>query len=98
MIFKPQDPHLRVDAKFPLFTASVFPILKRFSRKHPISNLTPIQRSGLREMRELSTRGEIKVTISDKEGDFVVISRKLDMAITQKHLDDATFYHSSSHE
>ncbi|KAK6739453.1 hypothetical protein RB195_008128 [Necator americanus] len=98
MIFKPQDPHPRVDAKFRLFTTSVFSILKRFSRKHPISNLTPMQRSGLREIRELSTRGEIKVTISDKGGEFVVISRELDMAITRKHLDDATLYHSSSHE
>ncbi|KAK6732228.1 hypothetical protein RB195_016547 [Necator americanus] len=57
-----------------------------------------MQRSGLREIRELSTRGEIKVTISDKGGEFVVISRELDMAITRKHLDDATLYHSSSHE
>ncbi|KAK6764434.1 hypothetical protein RB195_024668 [Necator americanus] len=57
-----------------------------------------MQRSGPREMRELSARGEIKVTISDKEGDFVVISRELDIAITQKHLDDATLYHYSSHE
>ncbi|KAK6754608.1 hypothetical protein RB195_013544 [Necator americanus] len=57
-----------------------------------------MQRSGLREIRELSTRGEINVTISDKGGEFVVILRELDMAITRKHLDDATFYHSSSHE
>ncbi|EYC38778.1 hypothetical protein Y032_0696g1607 [Ancylostoma ceylanicum] len=73
-------------------------MLSRYSNKRAPSNLTPTQRLGLREIRDFCRRGEIKISISDKGGEFVVISRELDMAISEHHLEDATVYCPSSPE
>ncbi|EYB83018.1 hypothetical protein Y032_0345g3120 [Ancylostoma ceylanicum] len=97
-LFKPQDPCPLVDTKFRVFATSLFSILSRYSNKRAPSNLTPTQRLGLREIRDLCARGEIKISVSDKGGEFVVISRELDMAITEHHLEDATVYRPSSPE
>ncbi|EYB96818.1 hypothetical protein Y032_0146g2522 [Ancylostoma ceylanicum] len=95
--YNPQEPNMLVDTKFRLFTTSVFfSILTSYCKKPPISNLTPAQRRGLREIRELSAQGEIKISTSDKGGEFVIISRELDMAITKHHLEDETLYRASS--
>ena len=38
----------------------------------------------------------IRLSVSDKGGEFVVIPDQLDIAITKKHLEDASLYRSST--
>ncbi|ETN78163.1 hypothetical protein NECAME_10538 [Necator americanus] len=64
----------RVDAKYRLSTTSDFSILKVFPKKHPISNLTPMQRHDLREISKVSARRKIIVSVSDKDGVPLTIS------------------------
>ncbi|KAK6740943.1 hypothetical protein RB195_009036 [Necator americanus] len=96
MMYKPPEPNPTVDNKFRVFATSVYSVLERFSRKHVNFNLTVAQRRGLREIRNLITAGEIKVSVSDKGGEFVVLSRELDKAITRQHLEDDSLYVPSS--
>ena len=88
--FKPQEPNVAVDANFRIFATSVFNVLKRYSQKPSVNNLTFAQRRGLHELRDLCAEGRIKVSVSDKGGEFVVITRGLDMDITRYHLSDTT--------
>ncbi|KAK6749016.1 hypothetical protein RB195_001558 [Necator americanus] len=96
MMYKPPEPNPTVDNKFRVFATSVYSVLERFSRKHVNFNLTVAQRRGQREIRNLITAGEIKVSVSDKGGEFVVLSRELDKAITRQHLEDDSLYVPSS--
>ncbi|KAJ1364738.1 hypothetical protein KIN20_024892 [Parelaphostrongylus tenuis] len=43
----------------------------------------------MKEVRELIREGRTRLSVSDKGGEFVVIPRQLDIAITNKHLEDA---------
>ncbi|KAJ1373722.1 hypothetical protein KIN20_036212, partial [Parelaphostrongylus tenuis] len=60
------------------------------------SNLTELQKRGMKEVRKLIREGRIRPSVSDKDGEFVVIPRQLDIAITNKHLEDALLYRPSS--
>ncbi|KAK6751606.1 hypothetical protein RB195_003179 [Necator americanus] len=96
MMYKPPEPNPTVDNNFRVFATSVYSVLECFSRKHVNFNLTVAQRRGLCEIRNLTTAGEIKVSVSDKGGEFVVLSRELDKAITRQHLEDDSLYVPSS--
>ncbi|KAK6737038.1 hypothetical protein RB195_019623 [Necator americanus] len=97
MMYKPPEPNPTVDNKFRVFATSVYSVLKRFSKKKRVNfNLSVAQRRGIREIRNLITAGEIKVSVSDKGGEFVVLSRELDKAITRQHLEDDGLYVPSS--
>ncbi|KAK6737672.1 hypothetical protein RB195_020029 [Necator americanus] len=99
LLYKPQEANSVVDTKFRLFATSVFSILSRYSHKRAFENLTPTQRKGLCELRDICAEGKIKISVSDKGGEFVVISSELDRAITKLHLTDDSLYHpSSAHE
>ncbi|KAJ1365418.1 hypothetical protein KIN20_025709 [Parelaphostrongylus tenuis] len=55
-----------------------------------IRELIRVER-GMKEIRELIREGSIRLSVSDKGGEFVVIPRQLDIAVTNKHLEDAYF-------
>ncbi|KAJ1349290.1 hypothetical protein KIN20_004782 [Parelaphostrongylus tenuis] len=50
----------------------------------------------MKEVRELIREESIRLSVSDKGGEFAVIARQLDIATTNKHLEDASLYRSSS--
>lgn len=97
----PQEPNPAVDTKFRIFATSLLTVLRRSAGQSYLSrasNLTAAERNGLREIRELAKSGAIRVTVSDKGGEFVVLPQELDRAITRLHLQDNTIYASSSRE
>ena len=50
------------------------------------------QWQGFKELRELTTNGTVRISVSDKGGEFVVMPQTLDREITERHLSDASIY------
>ncbi|VDM63086.1 unnamed protein product [Angiostrongylus costaricensis] len=50
----------------------------------------------MRQVRELIKSKIIRLSVSDKSGEFVVIPRQLDVDITEKHLKNASLYRAST--
>ena len=50
----------------------------------------------MKHLRELVGSEQIRLSISDKGGEFVVIPHQLDIAITENHLRDMSIYRPSS--
>lgn len=69
-----QEPNSTVDTKFRVFATSVLTVLRRITGRRIASNLTVAQKCGLREVQDLVSSGAIRVTVSDKGGEFVVLS------------------------
>lgn len=90
-----------VDAKFRIFAKSLLTVLRRSSEQSStsrISNLTAVERNGLREIRKLAKSGATRVTVSNKGGEFVELFQEVDKAITRLCLQDDTVYAHSSYE
>ena len=51
----------------------------------------------MKHVRELIRSRQIRLSVSDKGGEFVVAPHQLDIAITENHLRDASIYRPSSH-
>ncbi|VDM64627.1 unnamed protein product [Angiostrongylus costaricensis] len=79
-----------------MFANEALKVLNHYRAKRYSSNLTPVQKRGMREVRELIRLKTIRLPVSDKGGEFVVIPHQLDVEITKKHLEDASLYHPSS--
>ena len=94
--FKQQQPDNEIDSKFRLFSDELLHILNCYRRKKFSSNLSQQQKLGFRQIRELIKSKSIRLSVSDKGGEFVVIPRQLDIEITERHLQDVTLYRSSS--
>jgi exonuclease III len=60
------------------------------------ANLTKAQARGLKSLRKRLKNGEIRISVSDKGGEFVVCETELDIAITQQHLSDQTTYEKAT--
>ncbi|XGW23140.1 hypothetical protein V3C99_005411 [Haemonchus contortus] len=90
--YRPQEPHAVVDTKFRLLAESVYRVVRQYVNKRTAFNLTPSQRQGFKELRNRLEAGEIRLSVSDKGGEFVVIPQELDKAITQLHLQDKSLY------
>uniref|UniRef100_A0A7I4YDF6 Reverse transcriptase domain-containing protein n=1 Tax=Haemonchus contortus TaxID=6289 RepID=A0A7I4YDF6_HAECO len=58
--------------------------------------MTIAQWEGLREIRKRVADGEIRLSVSDKGGEFVVLPRSLDREITKLHLSDTSVYSHST--
>ena len=56
------------------------------------NNLTRGQWSGFREVRNLIADKNIRISVSDKGGDFVVMPQSLDREISQLHPSDTSIY------
>lgn len=85
-----------MDKRFRAFTISLLAVLRSISGKRVRSNLTIAQRKGLKELKGMTSSGAIKIGVSNKGGEFVVLTQELDQAITRFHLQDATVYQQSS--
>ncbi|EYB84864.1 hypothetical protein Y032_0308g2042 [Ancylostoma ceylanicum] len=89
--YKEPDPSPEVDIKFRILSSGILSVLNE-NRRRCSSNLTYDQWRGFREMRELINSGEIRLSVSDKGGEFVVMSQELDRRITELHLADTSIY------
>ncbi|XGW03988.1 hypothetical protein V3C99_015267 [Haemonchus contortus] len=98
MFLPPQEPNVVADTKFRLFATTLFSELRRNIGVRVPPNLSAAQRRGLKELRELSQSGAIKISVSDKGGEFVVLSQDLDRAMTRLHLQDQSTYSPSAPE
>uniref|UniRef100_A0A7I4Y5W9 Reverse transcriptase domain-containing protein n=1 Tax=Haemonchus contortus TaxID=6289 RepID=A0A7I4Y5W9_HAECO len=94
--YKPQEADVAMDTKFQLFATSVYRVVRQHAEKRSISNLSASQKRGLKELRDCVKAGKIRLSISDKGGEFVVIPQELDKAITKLHLSDESLYCKSS--
>ncbi|KAJ1369671.1 hypothetical protein KIN20_031184 [Parelaphostrongylus tenuis] len=93
--YRQQDPNEEVNRKFRKFADETLRTLTHYRTKRFQSNLTELQKRGMKEVRELIREGRIRLLVSDKGGESVVIPLQLDIAITNNHLEDASLYRSS---
>ncbi|XGW05094.1 hypothetical protein V3C99_015904 [Haemonchus contortus] len=93
--YKEPEPSPLQDLKFRVLTSGVLEIFRRHTRER-FSNMTNAQWEGLREIRKRVAEGEIRLSVSDKGGEFVVLPRSLDREITELHLSDASIYSHST--
>ncbi|EYC09832.1 hypothetical protein Y032_0059g3073 [Ancylostoma ceylanicum] len=77
------------DIKFRILASGVLEVLNKYKRRQ-YCNMTREQWQGLRQLREMTDNGSIRVTVSDKGGEFVIIPQAPDREITDLHLRDAT--------
>ncbi|KAK6763666.1 hypothetical protein RB195_024115 [Necator americanus] len=96
VFFKQQIANPAVDAKFRLFANDVYKTVARFRENRTKSNISLAQKQGIKEVRELISSKQIRLSTSDKGGEFVVIPHQLDIAITERHLQDISLYRLSS--
>ncbi|KAK6745282.1 hypothetical protein RB195_011792 [Necator americanus] len=96
--FRQQEPNAVVDISIRLFADELFNVLDRYRRRKCHPNITHEQRLGIREVRELVKSKTIRLSTSDKGGEFVVIPRHLDESLTLCHLQDSSLYSSSTVE
>ena len=90
------SPVPEADIKFRTLSSGVLSVLNRFRRVRN-NNLTREQWQGFREIRQLSCNGAIRISVSDKGGEFVVIPQPLDREITELHLrDTSTYQHATA--
>ncbi|KAJ1368906.1 hypothetical protein KIN20_030263 [Parelaphostrongylus tenuis] len=68
-----EDPNEEIDRKFRKFADETFKTLTHYRTKRFQSNLTELQKRGLKEVRELIKEGRIRLSVSDNGGEFVVI-------------------------
>jgi hypothetical protein len=71
-------------------------VMNSWTKRRIKDNLTMHQRQGLNALKSKCCAKSIRVSKSDKGGDFVVINTELDKKITLQHLSDTTTYQVSS--
>ncbi|EYC07870.1 hypothetical protein Y032_0068g178 [Ancylostoma ceylanicum] len=89
--YREPDPCPDVDIKFRILSSGILSVLNR-NKGRCQSNLTYDQWQGFREIREMINCGTIRLSVSDKGGEFVVMPQSLDREITELHLTDTTIY------
>uniref|UniRef100_A0A7I4YGZ9 Unconventional myosin-Ie n=1 Tax=Haemonchus contortus TaxID=6289 RepID=A0A7I4YGZ9_HAECO len=93
--YKESKPSPEADIKFRILSAGVLNALDKFKREKR-SNLTREQWEGLKEIRERIKRNEVRLSVSDKGGEFVILPQSLDREITELHLADTTVYRNTT--
>ena len=96
LFFKQEKPNEEIDYTFRLFSNEILHILGRYQWKKQVCNLTREQKRGIRQVRELINSRTVRLSVSDKGGEFVVIPHQLDIAITERYLNDTSLYRPSS--
>ncbi|VDM62845.1 unnamed protein product [Angiostrongylus costaricensis] len=94
--FGQQEHNNEVDVNFRMFANETLKVLNHYHAKRYSSNHTLVQKRGMRAVRELMRLKTIRLCVSGKGGEFVVIPHQLDVEITKKHLEDASLYRPSS--
>ncbi|KAK6762768.1 hypothetical protein RB195_023469 [Necator americanus] len=79
------------DTKFRILLSGVLSAYNHH-RRFTLNNLTREQYQGFTEIREMTTKGKMRLSVSDKGGEFVVMSQALDREITNLHLQDETIH------
>ena len=93
--YKEPNPTPEVEVKMRILSTSVLAALNQHRRlRH--TNMTHEQWQGFRELCELRSNGTIRISVSDKGGEFVVMPQSLDRAITELHLRDSSVYRRAS--
>ena len=93
--YKESEPFPETDVKFRILSLEVLGVLNRYKRVRN-TNLTREQWEGFRELRQMTAGGAIRISVSDKGGEFVVSPLSLDREITELHLADVTVYCQST--
>ncbi|EYC36247.1 hypothetical protein Y032_0917g3034 [Ancylostoma ceylanicum] len=75
--YKEPEPFLAADIKFRVLCAGILEVLNRFKRFHQ-SNLSREHWQGFKEVRNLIADNSIRLSVSDKGGEFVVLPQTLD--------------------
>ena len=91
MFYREPDPCQEADIKFKILSAGVLAAFRNHGSVHH-NNLTLGQWKGFKEVRELIKNGTIRLSVSDKGGEFVALPLALDKEIISLHLQDATVY------
>uniref|UniRef100_A0A7I4XT58 Reverse transcriptase domain-containing protein n=1 Tax=Haemonchus contortus TaxID=6289 RepID=A0A7I4XT58_HAECO len=94
--FKQQEPNVCSDVSFRIFADEVFKVLGTYQKQRMPSNISREQAYGLKLLQDLIKSRTIRLSVSDKGGEFVVIPRQLDVIITKHHLGDTSIYRPSS--
>ncbi|EYB97674.1 hypothetical protein Y032_0138g2050 [Ancylostoma ceylanicum] len=89
--YKEPEPVREVEIKFRILGSGVLEVLNKFKHHH-YTNLSRDQLQGFKELRELISNSSIRLSVSDKGGEFVVMPQELDRRITSAHLADTTTY------
>lgn len=95
MFYKEPAPVPEVDVKLRILTSDILAVLRNHQRLNN-NNLTYDQWKGFRELRELRSNGTIRISVSDKGGEFVIMPQSLDRGITELHLQDSSVYRLAS--
>ncbi|KAK6756922.1 hypothetical protein RB195_015007 [Necator americanus] len=88
---KEPEPVREADVKFRIVSAGVLATFNQH-RNQRHRNLTRHQWQGFREVRELTSNGTLRISVSDKGGEFVVMPQTLNREITERHLMDNSIY------
>ena len=78
--------------KFRILSAGILNVLNENKSIRVTSNLTHAQWQGFKEIRDLTANGCLRISVSDKGGEFVVLPQTLDREITEHHLSDSSVY------
>ncbi|EYB90288.1 hypothetical protein Y032_0222g2647 [Ancylostoma ceylanicum] len=89
--YKEAQPFPAADIKFRVLSSGILEVLNKFKRVHQ-SNLSQEHWQGFKEVRNLIANNSIRLSVSDKGGEFVVLPQTLDREITELHLSDTTIY------
>ncbi|EYC21254.1 hypothetical protein Y032_0020g81 [Ancylostoma ceylanicum] len=89
--YKEAQPFPAADIKFRVLSSGILEVLNKFKRVHQ-SNLSQEHWQGFKEVRSLIANNSIRLSVSDKGGEFVVLPQSLDREITELHLSDTTIY------
>ena len=93
--YRQPEPVREVDIKFRALSSGVLQVLSKFKQSRQ-TNLTLTQWQSFKELRELISAHSIRLSVSDKGGEFVVLPQELDRNITLAHLADRSAYKERS--
>ncbi|EYC41359.1 hypothetical protein Y032_0572g144 [Ancylostoma ceylanicum] len=89
--YKEAEPFLPADIKLRVLSSGILEVLNTFKRVHH-SNLSQEQWQGFKEVRSLIADNSIRLSVSDKGREFVVLTQTLDREIAELHFSDTTIY------
>ncbi|EYC01226.1 hypothetical protein Y032_0109g132 [Ancylostoma ceylanicum] len=93
--YKEGEPYLAADIKFRVLSSGILEVSNKFKHSYQ-SNLSREQWLGFEGVRDLIANNYIRLSVSDKGGEFVVLPQTLDRKITELHLSDTNVYQSAT--
>ncbi|CAJ0596319.1 unnamed protein product [Cylicocyclus nassatus] len=89
--YREPQPVPEADVKFRILSSNV---LTAYTQPKPCcrTNLTYSEMLGYKEVRDLIRSEKVRISVSDKGGEFVIMPQELDREITELHLNDKSVY------